>query len=137
MRPLKLEIEGFTSFNDPTYLDMTDLDLFAITGPTGAGKSSLVDAMCYALYGEIPRVGTEVGSCIRFNHDRMRVTLEFAAGTDHFRIFRETRRKGAPNIRLDHWENSDWQPMADRAKDVKRIIEATAPRSVSFCGCGR
>jgi exonuclease SbcC len=125
MRPLKLEIEGFTSFNDPTYLDMTDLDLFAITGPTGAGKSSLIDAMCYALYGEIPRVGTEVGSCIRYNHDRMRVTLEFAAGEDHFRIFRETRRKGAPNIRLDHWENSDWQPVADRAKDVKRIIEAT------------
>ena len=83
MRPLKLEIEGFTSFNDPTYLDMTDLDLFAITGPTGAGKSSLIDAMCYALYGEIPRVGTEVGSCIRFNHDRMRVTLEFAAIGKH------------------------------------------------------
>jgi exonuclease SbcC len=125
MRPLKLEIEGFTSFNDPTYLDMTDLDLFAITGPTGAGKSSLIDALCYALYGRIPRVGSEVTSCIRVNHDRMRVTLEFAAGEDHLRVFRETRRKGSPNVRLDRWENSDWQPVADRASEVNRIVEQT------------
>jgi exonuclease SbcC len=125
MRPLKLEIEGFTSFNDPTFLDMTDLDLFAITGPTGAGKSSLIDALCYALYGRVPRVGAEVASCIRVNHDRMRVTLEFAAGEDHLRVFRETRRKGAPNVRLDRWQNSDWQPVADRATEVNRLVEQT------------
>ena len=34
MRPLKLELEGFTSFRQHTCLDLSELDLFAITGPT-------------------------------------------------------------------------------------------------------
>ena len=40
MRPRRLEIEGFTSFKEALVLDFEGLDLFAITGPTGAGKSS-------------------------------------------------------------------------------------------------
>src|SRR5262249_52449823 len=59
MRPLRLEIEGFPSFRDRVVLDLADLDLFAITGPTGAGKSSLIDAMVFPLYGQVPRVGNE------------------------------------------------------------------------------
>ena len=45
MRPVKLALEGFTAFRERTCLDFTGLDLFAITGPTGAGKSSLIDAI--------------------------------------------------------------------------------------------
>ena len=52
MRPHKLTLEGFTSFRDKLELDFTGLDLFAITGPTGAGKSSLIDAICFALFGQ-------------------------------------------------------------------------------------
>src|SRR5207247_6719862 len=70
----KLEIEGFTSFRSPTCLDMTELDLFAVTGPTGAGKSSLIDAICYALYGRVPRVTNEVAACISQGMERMRVS---------------------------------------------------------------
>jgi exonuclease SbcC len=44
MRPRRLELEGFTAFKDTTVISFEDLDLFAITGPTGAGKSSLIDA---------------------------------------------------------------------------------------------
>src|ERR1041384_1325430 len=113
MRPLKLELEGFTAFREPTCLDLSQLDLFAITGPTGAGKSSLIDAICYALYGRIPRVGAEVASCIRFNHEWMRVTLEFAAGEDRLRVVRLTRRKGAATVRIDRWQESEWHPLAD------------------------
>ena len=57
MRPLRLELEGFTSFKERLALDFDGLDLFAITGPTGAGKSSLIDALVFALYGQVPRVG--------------------------------------------------------------------------------
>src|SRR6185436_1255221 len=56
LKPLRLELEGFTSFRDGTVLELEGLDLFAITGPTGAGKSSLIDAMVFALYGQVPRV---------------------------------------------------------------------------------
>jgi DNA repair protein SbcC/Rad50 len=43
MRSLELELEGFTSFRSRQTLDFSDLDLFAITGPTGAGKTSLLE----------------------------------------------------------------------------------------------
>ena len=59
MRPMRLEIRGFTSFREPVTIDFTDKRLLAITGPTGAGKSSLLDAMTWALYGQTPRVGRE------------------------------------------------------------------------------
>jgi DNA repair protein SbcC/Rad50 len=122
VRPLKLEIEGFTAFREPVCLDFSQLDLFAITGPTGAGKSSLIDAICYALYGRIPRVSNEVTSCISQGLDRMLVGLEFMAGEERYRIFRETRRKGSPNVRLDRWREDGWQPLLDRAREVNEHV---------------
>jgi exonuclease SbcC len=118
MRPLRLELEGFTAFRDQTCLDLSELDLFAITGPTGAGKSSLIDAVAYALYGRVPRVTTEVGALISQGSERLRVSLEFLAGEDRYRVYRETRRKGAGAVRLDRWQNGDWQALLDRAREV-------------------
>ena len=40
MRPRRLELKGFTSFREDTVIDFTELDVFAISGPTGSGKSS-------------------------------------------------------------------------------------------------
>ena len=57
MRPKRLELEGFTAFRERTVVDFTDADLFAFVGPTGSGKSSLVDAVLFALYGTVPRYG--------------------------------------------------------------------------------
>src|SRR5437867_1927351 len=51
MRPRKLVVRGFTCFRDEAEIDFTRLDLFAITGPTGAGKTSILDAMTLALHG--------------------------------------------------------------------------------------
>ena len=59
MRPMKLELEGFTSFRERTKIDFCCFDLFAITGQTGAGKTSLLDAMTYALYGKTSRLNKE------------------------------------------------------------------------------
>ena len=39
MRPVRLELKGFTSFRDDQAIDFDGLDLFAIAGPTGSGKS--------------------------------------------------------------------------------------------------
>src|SRR5690349_24783407 len=55
MRPLRLDLDGFTVFREPTTVDFTDTDFFALVGPTGAGKSTVLDAICFALYGTVPR----------------------------------------------------------------------------------
>ena len=57
MRPLRLDMAGFTVFRDETTVDFTDADYFALVGPTGSGKSTVLDGICFALYGTVPRWG--------------------------------------------------------------------------------
>src|SRR5438552_19000421 len=98
MRPLRLAVKGFTAFRDGAEIDFTELDVFAISGPTGSGKSSLLDAMTYALFGRVERVGDRVGQLISQGQPRMAVTLEFEAGRERYRVTRTTPAKGATKI---------------------------------------
>ncbi|HXG35699.1 MAG TPA: AAA family ATPase, partial [Dehalococcoidia bacterium] len=77
MRPINLRIHNFTSYRSPVEVDFSDLDLFAVTGPTGAGKSSLMDAITYALFGQVSR-GATVKELVSQGQERMEVSFEFA-----------------------------------------------------------
>ena len=79
MRPLRLELEGFTSFRERTEVSFEDTDLFVFRGATGSGKSSLIDAMIFALYGSVPRYGDSrlVWPVISQGMVRARVRLDF------------------------------------------------------------
>lgn len=94
MRPLRLEVEGFTCYRDrQPILDVSDLTLFAIAGPTGAGKSSILDAMLYALFGEVPRIGKQgVSEFISQGRDRMSVALDFRVRNHNYRVTRVSRQ---------------------------------------------
>ncbi len=56
MKPIQLKLTAFGPFAKPTVLnfkdDLANQQIFVISGPTGAGKTTIFDAMCYALYGE-------------------------------------------------------------------------------------
>ena len=57
MRLHRLDVVGFGPFADPVRVDfdaLSDAGLFLLTGPTGAGKTSVLDAVCFGLYGEVP-----------------------------------------------------------------------------------
>lgn len=126
MRPIRLEVQGLTAYHRPVEIDFTDLDLFAITGPTGAGKSSLVDAITYALFGQVPRVGRSVRELISQGEDKLRVTLEFSVNGDRYRIFRESGRKSQRPPQLERFdpEVNDWRPEeVERVKDTNEFIE--------------
>ncbi len=55
MIPVTLAISGFLSYKDPVELDFTGFDLACVSGSNGAGKSSLLDAMTWALFGQARR----------------------------------------------------------------------------------
>ena len=122
MRPLRLEVRGFTSFREPTTLDFEHRRLFAITGPTGAGKSSLLDAMTWALYGQVPRVGRETRQLITHGAKAMAVQFEFSVRGDRYRVSRQA--PGNLGARLEQQRaDSVWEPLEDRAREVTRRIE--------------
>lgn len=94
MRPIRLEVEGFTCYRDrQPALEFSELTLFAIAGPTGAGKSSILDAMLYALFGEVPRIGKHgVSEFISQGRDRMSVALDFRVRDREYRVTRASKQ---------------------------------------------
>jgi exonuclease SbcC len=99
MRPLSLTAEGFTAFRDSATIDFTGAEFFALVGPTGSGKSSVLDAICFALYGTVPRYDDDrlVAPSITQGANEARVSLRFELGGAEYVATRIVRRtpKGA------------------------------------------
>ena len=94
MRIHQLSIQGFGPFAGTEQIDFDELGsagLFLLDGPTGAGKSSILDAICYAIYGSLP--GNRQGSRqIRSDHAaeglNPEVRLELSIGERRFEVTR-------------------------------------------------
>ena len=124
MRPVSLRIEGFTCFKREQVVDFDGLDLFAISGQTGAGKSSLLDAMVYALYGRIPRIGKRgYTEFISLGATRMSVRFDFAVGERRYRVTRTARRVGAPSAQIEEVtaEGETVRALADGIASVDKV----------------
>jgi exonuclease SbcC len=96
MRPERLEVAGFGIFREPVVIDFAGADLFALTGPTGAGKSTVIDAVVFALYGSVPRYDNKnlVAPVISQGKVEARVRLDFRVGDERYRIARVVRAAG-------------------------------------------
>ncbi len=94
MRPLRLDIEGFGTFRDPVTLDFSDTDFFALVGPTGSGKTTVIDAICFALYGSAPRWPrkNQVSLALAPSTSHARVTLVFEVGGKKYAAVRVLAR---------------------------------------------
>ena len=102
MRPLGLELEGFAAFRERTTVDFRDADLFAIVGATGHGKSSLIDAISFALYGKVPRHGEhDIAPVMTLGCNETRVSFTFELAGASYIATRVLRRK-AVRRRGDH-----------------------------------
>jgi DNA repair protein SbcC/Rad50 len=121
MRPLNLRLENFACFRGRAVeLDFEPLELFAIAGPTGAGKSSLLDAIIFALYGRVPRIGGRGASeIISLGADRLSVAFDFRVGADRYRVTRVVRRRSAGTAQLEKLGPGDEaRPLKDGVREV-------------------
>jgi DNA repair protein SbcC/Rad50 len=111
MRPIVMDMNGFASFREATRVDFTDADFFALVGPTGAGKSTVIDAMTFALYGSVPRWGRKgmVSLALAPTVARATVKLVFEVDRQRYVVARELRRTGSQ--------------VSQRAASLERIID--------------
>ena len=94
---MRLELEGFSSYRDKTVIELGDADYFVLVGPTGAGKSTVIDALCFALYGSVPRYEHKglVAPVITQGLLQARVRLDFELESKRYSAVRVVRRSGA------------------------------------------
>lgn len=139
MRLHHLAVTAFGPFADTVEVDFDAVGLaglFLIQGPTGAGKTSLLDAICFALYAGVPgaRPG---GRALRSDHAARdavpSVMLDFTTGTRRFRVtrspeFMRPKKRGDGETRtqatvvLEEHLGGRWIPRSTRADEVGEII---------------
>lgn len=136
MRIHHLHVAAFGPFARPQSIDFDELSaagLFLLNGETGAGKTSILDAICYALYGGLP--GAREGSkWLRSDHagpaDEPEVVLEFSTGGRRFEVRRSPQwqrpsKRGVGKTttaqaqsRLRELQDGQWREVSTRNDEV-------------------
>lgn len=100
MRPVALTIQGLRSFREPVTIDFADRELVAIIGDTGAGKSSILEALTWALYGNATWTKQAAAVLLGDGSPQMQVRLDFLAADRTWRVTRALRRRadGTPGV---------------------------------------
>src|SRR3990172_3203216 len=123
MRPNLLELSGFTAFREPVTVDFRGADLFALTGPTGSGKSSLIDAIVFSLYGSVPRLGQrDVAPIVSLGRLEARVRFEFSLDGTDYTVARVVRRTKTGASTAEARLERDGEVLAGTADEVTESV---------------
>ena len=146
MKPISLTIEAFGPYRDSVTLDFNELQnhsMFLISGPTGAGKTSILDAMVYALYGE-PSGEVRKTDAIRSDfaepQHMTRVDFSFAIGEAQYRVERLPKqwvakkrgtgmREQNASATVYEMKDGEWKVVATSAAAIRDTIQ----RIIGFC----
>ena len=136
MVPVRIELKNFMSYGENvTPLDLTGIHLACLCGDNGHGKSALLDAVTWALWGEARASSDEL---IRLGAEEMRVVFDFELGGDLYRVIRVRSRRNSGNLwevyiaQSDQSDSSDvsdrsemaWRPLTGQGiRDTGRIIQ--------------
>ncbi len=138
MIPLKLTIKGLYSYREEQVIDFTKLaenHLFGIFGAVGSGKSAILEAMTYALYGETARLGgsdKRSYNMMNLQSQEMLIVFEFKTATNEgeslyqFRVRHTRNSKKFDDVRspartASIWKDAEWQPLP--TTDAESILK--------------
>lgn len=125
MIPLHLRISGFLSYRDPAELDFSMFDLACISGQNGAGKSSLLDAITWSLFGEARGKSSDV---IHLHADvkAAEVMLTFQYEGNTYRVQRTLPRNKSTVLEFQVQSNGGWKALTEKTtRDTQTRIEQT------------
>lgn len=143
MRPLSIYVDGFAGYASPQEVDLSGQRLIALVGSNGSGKSSLLEAIPFALYGR-----TRAGDldAVIFQHAELcevALTLEVSGGV--YRVCRKRKRAGSSTLTLERVldDGSRQAVGAQRIAETEAMIEQLVGMdyelfcSTVFAGQGR
>jgi len=125
MIPLHLRISGFLSYRENVELDFSMFDLACISGHNGAGKSSLLDALTWSLFGEARGKSSDI---INLNTDvkAAEVALTFEHEGNTYRVQRTLPRNKSTLLEFQIKNSDDWKPLTEKTtRDTQTRIEQT------------
>ena len=128
MIPISLKLSGFLSYRDPVEIDFTGFDLACISGANGAGKSSLLDAVTWALFGQARKRDE---SLVNLQSKAAEVVFTFAYENNIYRVIRALPRGKTTSLefQIQHSaignQQSEWRPLTERTiRDTQSRIES-------------
>ena len=148
MKLHRLEITAFGPFADTVEVDFDHLSgagLFLLTGPTGAGKTSVLDAVCFALYGDVPG-DRNAAKRLRSDHAAPgvapRVELEATLSGRRFRIVRSPawerpKKRGTgttsqqASVTISERVDGAWQPLSSRLDETGHLVTGLVGMNVT------
>ncbi|MFF5972989.1 AAA family ATPase [Streptomyces sp. NPDC012769] len=154
MRLHRLSITAFGPFGTTQEIDFDALSsagLFLLHGPTGAGKTSVLDAVCFALYGAVPGARQSPGTTLRSDHAPVgtstEVTLELTVGERRLEITRSpqqqrpkkrgggfTTEKAQSRLREYDSETGEWRALSKSHQEIgEEITQLLGMSRDQFC----
>lgn len=125
MIPIQLRISGFLSYRDNVELDFNTFDLACISGQNGAGKSSLLDAFTWSLFGEARGKSSDI---INLNTDvkAAEVALTFQHEGNIYRVQRTLPRNKSTVLEFQIKNGEEWKPLTEKTtRETQSRIEST------------
>ena len=132
MKPTYLSLCGINSFSERAEIDfekLLEFGIFGIFGDTGSGKSTILDCIGFALYGNVARSRSgSIADVINYNADKADVQFEFEIFFDgkrrKFRVERELKRKNAAqSAKVYEFDGESRRVVADGVRDSNAFLE--------------
>ncbi len=128
MRPLCVHMENFCSYRTPTTIALHDVDYFVLVGPTGSGKSTVIDAISFALYGTVPRWANEktIALALAPSATSGKVALVFESAGRRYGVVRALTRSARGTVGTKEARLDELDPSVDPAEGVEAMLAASA-----------
>ena len=125
MRPLRLEMKGFGAFREKTVVDFNDVELAAFVGPTGSGKSTIIDGITFALFGVVARYDDRraVAPAINQMAEQAQVSLDFEVDSKRYTAVRVVKRTNTGATTKEARLERDSEVLAGMANEMEPAVE--------------